>query len=819
MKSEKAYRPILAAFLAVAIGLTPVLTANVAGASVLTRAAIEAPDLAAKLAAIEKAIDDKRKELGVPGLSLVIVKDDRVIYSKGLGLKDVERNLAVTEKTLFAIGSCSKAFTGMTVLMGVDDGKLSLEDSPKKHLPYFKLQDPDADAKITVRDLLCHRSGLDGTDLTWYTGVLNREEVIKAVAYAKPTAKLSEKFQYQNVMFSAAGEVAARAQRSTWERIVAERIFKPLGMNLSNTSATENRKSPDFAIGYDIAKKTPKKLAMRDLTNIAPAGAINSNAVDMAKWVRLMLGGGVFEGKRLLSEKSFNEFTTKQITVAGNTGYALGWGVTDWHGHNVLTHSGGIDGFNSLVGVMPDQNLGFALLTNVSSSPIGLTARDAVFNNLVGKPEPVAGTSPAAASSAGAASEAGSYSAGALLIEVVMKDGKLIAKVAGQPDYPLVSVGDRKYKLDDPAPAGFFMTFRPIKGNESETEMFLEQPQGNVVLAKRKVSGDASKTASADYSGPHKDLMGKYERDGRTIEVTAKEGKVVLIVPGQPAYTLVEKEKDSFGAAELLDTYRVSFKRSADGNVSAMVLKQPEGEFELKRTADAPTAASNVSIALDDLMAKVIAAAGGEANLRKHKSVISTALIDLENQGITGEAVSIGKAPNASASTTIFAALGKKIATIRGYFDGASGGEETSFGPPEVLTDKQLDDARIASDFYQLLNWKTLFKSVTIKEKSKIGDEEVYVVVKTPDKGNAVTDYVSAKSFLVLKRETLRSTLGGDGPTPVTETFSDYRNVDGWMVPFTTTSKIPGLGNVIARVKDVKFDVDLPDAKFRPDRK
>ncbi|HSO76911.1 MAG TPA: serine hydrolase domain-containing protein, partial [Blastocatellia bacterium] len=683
MKPEKTYRLLLAAFLALTIGSAPALGAIASGASASVRAASETPDLAAKLAAIENAIDGKRKELGVPGLSLVIVKDDRVIYSKGLGLKDVERHLPVTEKTLFAIGSCSKAFTGMTVLMGVDDGKVSLEDSPKKYLPYFKLQDPNADEKITVRDLLCHRSGLDGTDLLWYTGVLNREEVIKAVATAKPTTKLGEKFQYQNVMFSAAGEVAARAQRSTWERVVAERIFKPLGMKLSNTSAMENRKAPDFAIGYDIAKKTPRKLAMRDLTNIAPAGAINSNAVDMAKWVRLMLGGGVFEGKRLLSEKSFNEFTTRQITVAGKTGYALGWGVTDWHGHSVLTHSGGIDGFNSLVGVMPDQKLGFALLTNVSSSPIGLTARDAIFDNLVGKPEPVAGTSPEAASSVDAAKEAGSYSAGALLIEVVVKDGKLVARVAGQPEYPLVSIGGRKYKLDNPAPAGFFMTLREIKDNESDTEMFLEQPQGNVVLAKRIASGDAS--PSANYSGPHRDLMGKYERDGRAVEVTAREGKVVLMVPGQPAYTLVEKGKDSFGAAELPDTYRATFKRAPDGNVSAMVLKQPEGEFEFKRTADAPP---SVSISVDDLMARVIAAAGGEANLRKHGSAVTAASIEFENQGVVGDAVSIGKAPSASASTTTFAALGKKIATIREFFDGASGGEETSFAPPEVFTDK-----------------------------------------------------------------------------------------------------------------------------------
>jgi CubicO group peptidase (beta-lactamase class C family) len=817
MKSQKASRLILAVLLATNLGVTAVFTALAAPKS--SSAQATTADIAAKLGTIEKAVDDKRKELGVPGLSLVIVKDDRVIYSKGLGLKDVERNLPVTDKTLFAIGSCSKAFTAMTAMMSVDDGKLALEDSPKKHLPYFKLQDSDAEAKITVRDLLCHRSGLDGTDFAWYTGVLNREEVIKTAGLAKPTAKLGEKFQYQNVMFSAAGEVVAHAQGSTWERIIAERIFRPLGMNLSNTSAPETQKSADFAIGYDIAKKTPKKLAMRDLTNIAPAGAINSNAVDMAKWLRLMLGAGVFEGKRLVSEKSFNELITKQITVAGTTGYALGWGVTDWHGHKVLTHSGGIDGFNSMVALMPDQNVGFALLTNVSSSPIGLTARDAIFNNLVGKPEPEAAASTTAGTS-DAALEAGSYSASGLVVEVILKDGKLIARVAGQPDYPLINMGGRKYKLDDPAPSGFFMTFRPVKGNESDTELFLEQPQGNAVLARRKKDGEpATKAVAADYSGPHKDLLGKYERAGMVIEVAAKDGKVVLVVPGQPAYTLVEKGEDTFGAAELPDSYRASFKRGADRKVSALLVKQPEGEFEFARSAAASAGASSSDISVDELMAKIVKAAGGEANLRKHKSMSTTASMDFENQGMTGEVSTIAKAPNLSASRTTLVAQGKTIGTIREYFDGAKGGAETSFSPAEAYTDEQLNDARIDFDFYQLLNWKTLFKSVTIKEKAKLGDEEVYVVVKTPEKGAAVTDYISAKSFLVLKREMLRSTLGGDGPALVAETYSDYRNIDGWMVPFTTTLKLPGFGNVITRVKEVKFDADAPDVDFRTSRK
>src|SRR5262245_57767778 len=235
-------------------------------------------DLSTALAAIEKTIDERRKELGVPGVSLVIVKDDRVIYLKGLGVKDVERGAPVTPDTLFAIGSCTKAFTAMAAMMSVDEGKLSLDDSPKKFLPYFRLMDAEADAKITIRDMLSHRSGLNATDELWHSGVLSRKEVIRAVALAKPTAKLGEKYQYQNVMFTAAGESLAKAQNSSWERVIRERIFKPLGMKITNTSISEMQKTGDFSSGYEynIATKEQRRIPMGDLKGIdgtAAAGA------------------------------------------------------------------------------------------------------------------------------------------------------------------------------------------------------------------------------------------------------------------------------------------------------------------------------------------------------------------------------------------------------------------------------------------------------------------------------------------------------------------------------------------------------------------
>src|SRR5689334_20116378 len=250
--------------------------------------AATATDYSAPLAAIEKAIDEKRKELGIPGVSLAIVKDDKIIYLKGLGVKDFEHNTPVTADTRFAIGSASKAFTAMLAVMSADEGKLSLDDSPKKFLPYFTLRDEEAAAKITLRDLLSHRSGLNRTDLAMVTGVLNREELIKVAGMAKPTAKLGEKFQYQNVMYTAAGEAVAKAQNSTWENLIAKKIFKPLGMTNSDTDSNEMQKSRDYSFGYEYntTTKATRRVPQRSIVAAAPAGAIDSSARDMAQWVR-----------------------------------------------------------------------------------------------------------------------------------------------------------------------------------------------------------------------------------------------------------------------------------------------------------------------------------------------------------------------------------------------------------------------------------------------------------------------------------------------------------------------------------------------------
>ena len=685
--------------------------------------AASATDYSAQLAAIEKTLDDKRKELGIPGISLVIVKDDQVIYLKGLGYKDLDKKVPVTPDTRFAIGSASKAFTAMLAVMSADEGKLSLDDSPKKFLPYFTLRDADAAAKITLRDLLAHRSGLNRTDLAMATGVLNREEVIKVAGMAKPTAKLGEKFQYQNVMYAAAGEAVAQAQHSTWDKLIATRIFKPLGMKNSDTSVAAMQKARDYSFGYDYnpSTKETRHLPQREISAAAPAGAINSSARDMAQWVRLMLNNGSIGGRRLVSEKGYDELVRKQMNVAGAIDYGLGWFLRQWNGHKVVEHGGNIDGFNSQVAFMPDQKLGFVLLTNVTASSLGGFAMNTIWKNLVGEPANVADGPTAPPSDPKV--EVGKYllAAAGVNFEVTLKDDKLTLNVPGQPAYALQNIGGRRYKLADPAPPGFFATFRPVKDLPTETELFLEQPQGNIVL--KKVSADSA--------------------------------------------------------------------------------------------APATTGDSKAPITIDELLAKMIAAYGGEQNMLKHKTSLTTVEIDLESQGVQAKGTISARAPNLSASEMTFTALGKKLGTMASYFDGSAGGEVISFAPAQTYTGKRLVDVKAASDFYDVLNWKKNYETITFKRMGKVGDEDVYIIQRKNEKGTPVTDYISTKSFFVLRRDSVVASETSGIELPQTQIFSDYRNVDGVMIPFKQVGNNIANGDVVLRILDVKFNTEIPDGVFR----
>lgn len=438
---------------------------------------------------IIKSVVEKMASLHVPGASLVIVKDGKVVLIKGFGKRDVSRDLPVTPDTLFAIGSSTKAFTAALVSMAADEGKLSLSDSPTKYLPYFHMEDPEADKSIKISDLMSHRSGLMRTDLIWYPQTLTSEEIISSIAQMKPTAKIGQRFQYQNVMFNAAGRIAGVAEGKTWEDLLKTRILEPLHMDGSNVSVPVAEAAKDHSLGYvDVPTKSGWiNVPMRSITSVAPAGAINSNAKDMAKWVQFMLDGGVANGKRLISEKAFADLTAKHMAMSPTINYGYGWMVHDWNGHQVAEHGGNIDGFSAMVAFMPDQHLGFAMLTNLSATPFGSIAMEDIWGAYV----PVKKTPLAASTNAvpdHPEQEVGDYTLEPAKVNfpIQFKDHKLTVHPDGQPEMEMKSVGGRRYVILPPAPPNVFISFRATKDDPKRSEMVIEQSGQTIVLQKPK---------------------------------------------------------------------------------------------------------------------------------------------------------------------------------------------------------------------------------------------------------------------------------------------------------------------------------------------
>src|SRR5262249_52053109 len=315
---------------------------------------------------ITKAMQDWE----VPGLALAVVKNDAVVLAKGYGVRKLGETTPVNEKTLFAIGSSSKAFTAASLAMLVDDGKIKWDDPATKYLPGFQLYDPYATHELTVRDLLAHRCGLDRGDLMWYGSGYGRQEVLRRIRYLKPSSSFRSKFGYQNIMFLAAGQILPTVAGKTWDEFVKDRIFKPLGMTASNTSTEALSGQDNVATPHDKVEEKIEPIPWRNIDNIGPAGSINSNVVDMAQWVRLQLGEGVYNKQRLLSSGSVSEMHMPQtiIRLEGTQAklnpethfmaYGLGWMLQDYRGKKLVQHGGNIDGMSALVAMIPEEKLG-----------------------------------------------------------------------------------------------------------------------------------------------------------------------------------------------------------------------------------------------------------------------------------------------------------------------------------------------------------------------------------------------------------------------------------------------------------------------------
>jgi CubicO group peptidase (beta-lactamase class C family) len=342
---------------------------------------------------LDEYVTRAMKTFEVPGLSLAIVQDGKVLIEKGYGVRKMGDSTPVDQNALFGIGSNTKAFTAAALATLVDEEKISWDDPVYERLPGFQMYDPYVSHEMTIRDLLTHRSGMglgQGDLLFWPRTIYTRDEIIYRLRFMKPASSFRSRFAYDNLMYIAAGQIIPAVTGKSWEDYVRERILVPLGMNATNLSNAAFQAGDNYASPHSKVDGRLQPVAFVSLDNAAPAGSINSSAADMAKWILLQLNRGKFLDRdgRLFSEQQSREMWSPQTILPIHDSpaalaalspnffdYGLGWFIRDYHGRKLIGHTGGVLGFVSCVMLVPEEHVGVVLLTNAE--------KGAAFNSIL----------------------------------------------------------------------------------------------------------------------------------------------------------------------------------------------------------------------------------------------------------------------------------------------------------------------------------------------------------------------------------------------------------------------------------------------------
>ena len=338
----------------------------------------------ANVESFDKYVEAARQQWHVPGLSIVVVKDGKVVFEKGYGVRELGKSDPVTTDTLFGSMSTTKAMTVACLAMLIDEGKVNLDDKVIKYLPDFRVADPYITNELRVRDLLTHSGGLGDADFLWsWAPTIANSEVVRRMQYAKPAYSMRSSFIYQNIMYLVAGQVIEKASGMPWERFITERLFTPLGMKNSFPNLTASRVYTNrSASHFDIKGKT-EVIPESPADSIAPAGAVWSTADDIGHWVTFMLGDGTWNGKVLIKPATFNEILKPQVIVPAGQfyptvaitkphwmTYGLAWFQHDYRGEMINFHTGSLDGRTAIVGLMRDKKLGVYIFGNLDHAEL-----------------------------------------------------------------------------------------------------------------------------------------------------------------------------------------------------------------------------------------------------------------------------------------------------------------------------------------------------------------------------------------------------------------------------------------------------------------
>ncbi|HRO47022.1 serine hydrolase [Agriterribacter sp.] len=573
-----------------------------------------------RLAGLDTALEKLLKDWKAAGFAVAVVEKNKVIYSRGFGYRDYAAKKPVTPNTLFAIGSCTKAFTASLLGMLEKDGKLSLDKKATGYLPALHFFNAGMDEKITVRDMMSHRTGLPRHDYSWYLfPAASRDSLLQRIQYQEPNTGIREAWQYNNFMFLTQGMIAEKISGKSWEENIKEKIFTPLGMSRSNLSTNDMEKDEDASLGYGLKKDSSiKKLSYFNIDGMGPAGSINSSVTEMANWVMTWINNGQFNGKEVLPGSYIREAISAQMAMGGGipekespdiyfSNYGLAWFLSSYRGHYRVEHGGNIDGFSASTSFFPSDSIGIIVLTNQNASAIPSAARNLIADRMLKLPY------------RNWSSELKLAVAKATLQAKEAEKNKTSNRVPGtqpshtltgyegifnNPGYGDIEIYSKKDSLfartnkDSMWLRHYHYDVFEVKGFDKEEG--LDTSSGGTVLNFR--TGDDGKIGSLGitmepslkpiefvYKPKPKALskeelqkyVGEYELGGMTTKVYLKGETLFVFVPGQPEYETIALGNDTF-KLKALEGFSVRFDVAND-KVTGINFIQPNGTFKAKR--------------------------------------------------------------------------------------------------------------------------------------------------------------------------------------------------------------------------------------------
>lgn len=563
------------------------------------------------------------KDWNCPAFSVAVIEKDKLVYAKGFGFADYENKIPATENTLYASGSCTKAFTCSLLGILQEEGKVDFDKPARNYLPQLKFYNDELNNKVTIRDMMCHRTGLPRYDDAW--GLFKSKSVdslLKKVQFQEPNYGLREKFQYNNFMFLAQGKIIENLTGKNYRAYLREKLLQPLGMTNLTFSVDSMAKNKDRALGYVSTEFDEiKQTDYVNLDVMSAVGGINTSVVEMAKWAMLWANNGVYKGKRLLPANFVRDAIGSQIIIAGgvpannNPGlyfntYGLGWFLSSYRGHYRVDHGGTITGFTANVAFFPTDNVGIVVFCNQNLSKVTSIVRNVIADRMLDLP--TKDWSSYLLVSENATKQAMKNAKKQLLTEVKpkVKPAHQLSNYEGiytnyaYGKFEIVSKKDslfamfpeeswwlRAYKND------VFEAYPVDKKTVVDTTVSIHRlvfnQDFNSEIKSMSIQFDAEIEKPIEFTRSVKpkaftkevlmNYTGDYLLNGMGIKILLKENNtLVLSIPNQPEHELVAVETDKFNL-KIAAGYSLNFNRDASGKPLEFLLIQPNGTFKATR--------------------------------------------------------------------------------------------------------------------------------------------------------------------------------------------------------------------------------------------